>query len=148
MGKIGDVLMTNDTKKGYLTYESDNKSVRAVFFHEVVIKRIKITLNGETIEHVSLPDEIIKEIDRIGGKVVSEYSPTIRPRNSVFGIPVEIVRFKKLRRVRVRVTGSTHEDIIDKIGKIQKELSKFGVKYMTCNWDAKGLYPEGDNNIR
>lgn len=138
--------MTSDTKKGYLTYEADNKSVRAVFFHETSIKRIEITLNGETIEHVSLPDEIVQEINKIGGKVVSKYSPTIRPRNSVFGIPAEIVNFKRLRRVRVRVTGSTHEEIITKIARIQKELAKFGVKYMTCNWDAKGLYPENENS--
>lgn len=134
--------MGTDTKKGYLTYDSENKSVRAVFFHETTNTRIKITLNGKTIEHVNLPEEIIKEIDNIGGTIVPEHTPTIRPRNTVFGIPVEIVHQKRLHRVRIRFTGATHEEIIAKITKIQTELMKFGVKYMTCNWDSTGLYPE------
>lgn len=138
--------MGTDTKKGYLTYDSENKSVRAVFFHETTVTRIKITLNGKTIEHVNLPEEITKEIVKIGGTTTIEYTPTIRPRNIVFGIPVEIVHQKKLRRVRIRVTGATHDEIIVKINKIQTELMKFGVKYVTCNWDSTGLYPEKGNN--
>jgi hypothetical protein len=136
-----------ETKKGYLTYDSENKSVRAVFFHETTSTRIKITLNGKTIEHIVLPEDIIKEIKKIGGTVTTEYTPTIRPRNVVFGIPVEIVHQKKLHRVRIRVAGSTHDEIIDKINKIQSELMKFGVKYMTCNWDSIGLYPEKEDEI-
>jgi c-di-GMP-binding flagellar brake protein YcgR len=140
LGKIGDVLMV-DTKKGYLTYDSENKSVRAVFFHETTNSRIKITLNGQTIEHVYIPEDIIKEIVNIGGIVTNVHTPTIRPRNIVFGIPVEIVHQKKLHRIRIRITGSSHEEIISKISKIKNELMKFGVKYVTCNWDSTGLYP-------
>ncbi len=138
--------MEIETKKGYLTYDSENKSVRAVFFHETTVTRIRITLDGKTIEHVFLPDEIIKEIKNIGGKVEIIHIPTIRPRNVVFGIPVEIVHQKKLHRVRIRVTGATHDEIIVKINRIQSELSKFGVKYVTCNWDSTGLYPEKERS--
>ena len=135
-----------EDKKAYLTYD----------VHPVAKSRL-LDEQKNSVYHIYLGGTIIQKTNRINAKVIQSLvddgfeversTKTIYVGKTQFltkdgnKIPVVVRKLmdkNELKQIRVRVTASTHEQLMDRTYAIRDTLAAYGLKHKLCVWDRTG----------
>lgn len=135
-----------DEKKAYLTYDATPVAIarllnRSKQYGYKIYKNESVVA---TIIHISkkFKHELVKDGFKIE-KTERDIYKTIKmfPITNGDKIPVtvrKITEKKVLKQIRVRITASTHEKLMENTYAIRDTLAAYGMKHKLCVWDRSG----------
>lgn len=145
---MANVSTFTDDWKGYITYPPTD-DIKEILLNKYNYPRYRITIGEDVIDNISSVPAQIREdiISRADGMVEKTFEPKYVGKTKLFGFPVEIrqfVRSRKLHSIRVRVSGKSHDELLNNIRTVidgVKRAAEYNIPPPVCKWDRQVHHP-------